>query len=358
MEKNIVINRLPAKTWNWLKMNETKISMETAEKACDVIEKVPNAECVRLEKQAPMQEIETGMGKEVAELLPEGETARKINTLFIPENSIQKEPIVLEYEYVQEGRYFDQLQIQAEENSEVTVILLYRSKDGMKISVSNQTKVYAKENAKVHLYTIQLLSKNTECLCDFGGRCEKDAQIMNLQLQLGAGKIYTGASTELSGERSNYQMDIGYLAEGTERVDMNYVVRHIGKKTESQITATGILKDKAFKLFRGTLDFITGCSGAKGAESEDVLLLSEDVVNQTIPLILCGEEDVEGSHGATIGKLDEQILFYLGSRGFERKEAEQLVAKAKMDALCSMVPSQEMQEKIQSYLEERIHEGL
>ena len=66
MEKNIVINRLPAKTWNWLKMNETKISMETAEKACDVIEKVPNAECVRLEKQAPMQEIETGMGKEVA----------------------------------------------------------------------------------------------------------------------------------------------------------------------------------------------------------------------------------------------------------------------------------------------------
>ena len=55
MEKNIVINRLPAKTWNWLKMNETKISMETAEKACDVIEKVPNAEGVRLEKQAPKQ---------------------------------------------------------------------------------------------------------------------------------------------------------------------------------------------------------------------------------------------------------------------------------------------------------------
>ncbi len=45
------------------------------------------------------------------------------------------------------------------------------------------------------------------------------------------------------------------------------------------------------------------------------LLLGEDVVNRTIPLILCAEEDVEGNHGASIGQLDEDILFYMNSEG-------------------------------------------
>ena len=154
----------------------------------------------------------------------------------------------------------------------------------------------------------------------------------------------------LVGAHSSFTANIGYLADGNDRYDMNYVARHIGKKTESQMDANGILKGNAKKLFRGTIDFITGCAGAKGAESEDVLLIDEDVENQTIPLILCGEEDVEGSHGATIGRLDEQMLFYLGSRGFDQEEAKRLVARARLDALCAMIPSEEIQKEIQLLL--------
>lgn len=59
------------------------------------------------------------------------------------------------------------------------------------------------------------------------------------------------------------------------------------------MNADGILDDQAFKLFRGTIDFKNGSSGSKGDEKEDVLLMGDNVVNQTIPLILCAEEDVE-----------------------------------------------------------------
>ena len=82
---------------------------------------------------------------------------------------------------------------------------------------------------------------------------------------------------------------------------------HEGKKTQSNMQAGGVLRDHAFKLYRGTIDFKWGAKGAVGNEKEDVLLLSNDVVNQTIPLILCAEEDVEGNHGATIGKLDDEL---------------------------------------------------
>lgn len=51
------------------------------------------------------------------------------------------------------------------------------------------------------------------------------------------------------------------------------------------------------------------------------------MVNQTIPLILCGEEDVEGNHGATIGRLDEKMLFYLASRGIPEEAARSLLAR-------------------------------
>ena len=104
------------------------------------------------------------------------------------------------------------------------------------------------------------------------------------------------------------------------------------------MTVNGVLRDSSQKTFRGTIDFKTGSSGAVGAETEDVLLLGETVVNKTVPLILCAEEDVKGSHGATIGQLDEEMLFYLGSRGI----SEGLLA-------CTMRPSWKVSaQKLQS----------
>ena len=77
----------------------------------------------------------------------------------------------------------------------------------------------------------------------------------------------------------------------------------------------------------GTIDFKNGCAGAKGAEIEEVILRDDGVLNKTIPVILCAEEDVEGSHGATIGRLDEDLIFYMQTRGFEEEEVYRLISK-------------------------------
>ena len=103
---------------------------------------------------------------------------------------------------------------------------------------------------------------------------------------LGGGKIYQGCQTELLGNESSLQSDIGYLLQDDQRLDMNYVALHEGKRTNSEINASGVLKDASSKLFRGTIDFQHGSAESVGAEKEDVLLMGDDVVNQTIPLIL------------------------------------------------------------------------
>ena len=90
--------------------------------------------------------------------------------------------------------------------------------------------------------------------------------------------------------------------------------------------------ERAKKVFRGTIDFKRGSAGSVGSENETVLLLGEDAENKTVPVILCAEENVEGSHGATIGELDEDTLFYFASRGIDRAAVERLARMAEDEA--------------------------
>ena len=83
-----------------------------------------------------------------------------------------------------------------------------------------------------------------------------------------------------------------------------------------------------------------------------MLLLSPDVVNKSIPLILCGEEDIAGEHGSTIGKLGEDTLFYMQSRGIAKPEAEKLMTRAKVARVAELIPDEGTIEKINAYLDE------
>ena len=130
---------------------------------------------------------------------------------------------------------------------------------------------------------------------------------------------------------------IGYLGRDDQHIDMNYVARHQGAKTESNMEISGILRDQAFKLFRGTIDFLHGSSGAVGNEKEDVLLIGDDVVNQTIPLILCAEDDVEGIMELLLVNWMSQCSFIWVLAESVRKRQERIIAKAKIDALCSLI---------------------
>ena len=363
MEKELIINRLPAKTWNHLKMNDAHVMAETDNIPC-----IPKVRCVRnnhtedekeqmyeelpdgvsLEQKTIIKDIKTGMGEQVKEL----NNQDMADTLVIEENVHAKGTVVFSYRYDAEKNYFNRMQITAGKNSETEVIFFFNAEQNSSETVAHQLLIDAKEGAKVKIYAVQLLGKNACAMFDIGGVCEKDASVELLQIQLGTEKLYAGCLMELVGAYSSFTANIGYLAGENNRYDMNYVARHIGKKTESRMDANGILKDNAKKLFRGTIDFIAGCAGAKGTESEDVLLIDDDVENQTIPLILCGEEDVEGNHGATIGRLDEQMLFYLGSRGFDQEEAKRLIARARIDALCDLIPSEDIQKEIRMFMED------
>ncbi len=190
-------------------------------------------------------------------------------------------------------------------------------------------------------------------------RCADGGRVELIQVLLGRGDVWCEDQVALDGAGSSLAADLGYLGQEKQLRDIGLVVDHYGRETKSEIHAGGALRDAAEKTFRGTIDFKRGATGAVGSELETVLMLGEDAVNKTVPVILCAEEDVVGEHGASIGALDEETLFYFGSRGIGRAQAEELLARAAIERLARRAGDEEMAQAILDALEEELsHEGL
>lgn len=214
-----------------------------------------------------------------------------------------------------------------------------------------QNKYHVSSGATFTLIQIQNLDDKCEFYNDCGGVCDDGATFNRIQIVLGGGRTFMGEFCELSGEKSRYTCNIGYNLTGTHELDMNYVANHNGKRSESDIRVLGVMSDETKKIFRGTIDFHRGCAGAKGAEIEEVLLLDDTIENKTVPLILCDEEDVEGSHGASIGQLDENLLFYMRSRGIDEEEIYAMMARARIDAVAALIPDMSARDRVMEMID-------
>ena len=83
-------------------------------------------------------------------------------------------------------------------------------------------------------------------------------------------------------------------------------------------------------------------------------MLSEDAENKSMPLILCEEEDVEGQHGSSIGRLADDILFYFGTRGIDERAAEEMMVDARIGTVTREIPDSAVQERIGSFLQRTV----
>ncbi len=234
------------------------------------------------------------------------------------------------------------IDVVAEANSSVNLSIVVDGVNTADESASagvtaTSVRVFAGENSQVIINRIQVLDEGFIDIDDMGLFTAENARISVNQTVLGASQSYTGLAGDLRGDDSNITVDTYYLGQGKQERDFNYSLRHHGRNTKSTMQANGVLAGKSKKKLRGTIDLIRGCKGAEGSENESVLLLDEGVQNKTVPVILCSEDDVAGNHGATIGHIRDEQLFYLASRGLSQEAAEAMfggaiVEQAALDA--------------------------
>lgn len=207
-----------------------------------------------------------------------------------------------------------------------------------------RTQVTVQSGAKVRL--VQVFENKQTAVAEVSAKIEDNAGFELVQLYLEGSDTVSEIKSELLGHSSAFTADIGYRLKNADKLDINLIAEHYGKKSKSQITVNGVLEDTAEKTFKGTIDFKNGAKSAKGSEKESVLLLGESVRNRTVPLILCAEEDVEGSHGASIGKLDEKHIFYMKSRGINEKKIYELAAKSRLMQVISKIGDEQTKARV------------
>lgn len=293
MSEKIQINKLPVNTWNRLGVNYAEVEWE--------------------------------------------ETAPAKQSITVKSGEAH-EPFRLDFSEAGDS----EVSFTAEENSSITVYELHRSNSAVKLSFD------IGKNASVKL--VQLLNPTEKLRHETFANCSKGGKFQIMTIMTGNGNIYSDNRTELEGDSSSINVEVAYLGKNSQTIDYNIAVNHWGKDTHSEINAAGALMDSAKKVFRGTIDFKTGSSDSKGSENETVIMLGDDVVNKTVPLILCSEENVEGSHGATIGELDDDTLFYFESRGIGREEAERIMAYAALKRLIRLSDDKKFAEQAQNAL--------
>lgn len=350
------VNLLPVRTWNWLGVNETSWGapdgMFGPYRKEYITGRLPEG-VEQSEAPFPIPAPESNMGTEADKFVREHRNCGV--SLRVRAGARPEEPVLLSCGLDEENpAAFDVTEIAAEEGSEVTVIMT-RFSGGSTAGVhGGLTQLYAGKDAVIRLIQLQTLGDGCVHFDAVSGITAENGEIRLIQAELGGKSALSGAKIALMGKKSRFLLDAVYFGDGERSLDFNYVAEHTGKGTESQLLANGALLDESRKIFRGTIDFKRGAKGAKGRESEYNLLFSPRARNRTAPLILCQEEDVEGQHAATVGRVDGDLLFYLMARGLSELEAKKLVIEARFHPALEQIPDEGLRENLLAHVKERL----
>ena len=350
------MNRLPVSTWNPLGVNYAPASA--------ALPAVPAAGWAKAEALSPALPAgvtapaaadfgdfaASGMGAEADAWL--AANANLVNHLAV--TGTADAPVVFETALDADHPHaLTYLTIDAAAGSSLTVVQVVRGDAEGGVS-ANLTRIRAAEGAHVVLVQVQLLGNNARRWNAVAIEQGTSARVEQVRIELGGSVVACGARTLLNHNKCEYDLDAVYFGHSNDVLDFNDVSVHTGKDTLCEMHTAGVLTGNASKILRGTIDFRRGAKRGVGHESEDVLLFSPTARNRTAPLILCGEEEVEGQHAASIGRLDEEKLYYLRSRGLSEAQARRLMVDARFAPALDKIPPEALRTEVQEEAARRL----
>lgn len=327
---NVLINRAnvpAAQTWNRLRANSLSVTVPNHADAGKVYLPLPRL----------FERIECGMGQEVTDYVE----SQAFNSDFynVPARTKREEPIVVAVSAAQ--NQCANTGIIVREGAEATVVIAAfagdvdgdaptgsdANDDALPTSAA-LTRIVVEAGAKLHLIEMLGVNEGQQHLESVGLEIHQDAAVDVKQYALGGSTIGLGLTANLVGAQARLDLNNRYHATHEETLDINHLVRMRGTSTRALLTESGVLNEAAKKTLRATIDLVRGAKDAQGNEIETVMILGDDVVNKTMPAILCDEDDVAGNHGATIGSVSPEQLDYLAARGLSHQAAEQMFIRA------------------------------
>lgn len=339
-------NFIPCNTWNSTRVNNTEVLLPNLSPKEYSLVKSEN-------KNLDFSYEKFSFSNELTETL-KAFTNLSLDFVSTKENSLNK---IVSLELNEENNQLvDIIKIKAEENSTLNLALDYFSKEDIKGFRHTIIEVEAEENSNVKIFLSQRFSLDILSIQSVYYKVKKNANVEFIQVDLGSKENYLSYIGELAEKEANVSINSIYFGKNNQKLDFNYVANQIGQATNYDLSIKGALADRAQKTCRATIDFKRGSSTSKGSEQEYVTLLSDDIRNVAVPILLCTEDDVEGLHAASAGKIDEDILFYIMSRGFSETEAKRLILESKFAETIDLIENEEIRKRVYTTLSKKLSE--
>lgn len=232
--------------------------------------------------------------------------------------------------------------------------IVYKSNTNKECFHNGVIKINALENAKIDVVVVNTMNKNSNNFEAYENIIESNASVNYTIIDIGGKNSITNYYSNILGEKAKNDLKTIYLGAENNIKDLNYIAELRGKQSFIDIDVQGALSGNAKKNFKGTIDFKKGCKKAKGNENEFCMLLSEKARSIALPMLLCTESDVEGNHSTASGKVDNQELFYIMSRGLSYNEAVKLIVKARFNKILSRIEDEDLRNEIIEKIEEQL----
>jgi Fe-S cluster assembly protein SufD len=256
---------------------------------------------------------------------------------------------------VEGGALFFRLLVIAEEGSRATLIEEYTSATPELAGYTNAVvELFVEQNAKLEYVSLQNLSMSTWHFANHHARVERDAELDWVAGGFGSKRGKTRIQNDLAGQGATSRVTGAYFADGEQHLDYDTFQEHIAPNTTSDFAFKGALRDEATTVWRGMIRVEKEAQKTNAYQENRNLMLSKKAHADSIPGLEILANDVRCTHGATLGQVDREQLFYGMSRGLSRAEMERIIVRGFFQDILDRIELEPVRETLGEALEARI----
>ena len=273
--------------------------------------------------------------------------------VVVPKGVVLEKPLYVRIAVT--GQTFWRLVVVAEEGARASLIEEYASPQADTVAYSNAvTELFVEPNAKLEYVSLQNLSRETWHFASHHARVERDAELDWVAGGFGSKKGKTRIQNDLNGRGATSRVTGAYFADGEQHLDFDTFQEHIAPDCESDFAFKGALRDHATAVWRGMIRVEKDAQKTNAYQECRNLMLSPTTHAVPIPGLEILANDVRCTHGATVGRVDREQLFYLMARGLPRAEAERLIVRGFFQDVLDRIELEPVREAVTAALEARI----
>jgi Fe-S cluster assembly protein SufD len=219
---------------------------------------------------------------------------------------------------------------------------------------SGSTEIFVGEGATVGYVAVQKWGRNVWHLSDQRAELQKDATLRLFNVTLGGKFSKNRVEASLVGEGANAELKAMYFASGEQFFDFHTLQDHRVGNTRSDLLFKGALSGVARTVYAGLIRIAKHAARSDAYQANRNLVLSDKAKATSIPMLEIDNNDVRCTHGATVGPVDPEHLFYLRSRGIPEKTAKRMLIQGFFGDVLDRIPFEHARRLVEAELESRI----